>query len=76
MIREGKGKGKEKGKRGKQKEREREREREENRKTRRLTGLTVNSCFFLPPPCVPYYIKYIYTYFYMCVGGEYAFLGC
>ena len=56
MIREGKGKGKEKGKRGKQKEREREREREENRKTRRLTGLTVNSCFFLPPPCVPYYI--------------------
>ena len=63
MIREGKEKER------KEKEREKKREREENRKTRGLTGLTVNSCFFLLPPCVPYYIKYIYTYFYICVGG-------
>ena len=40
-----------------------------------LTGLTVNSCFFLPPPCVPYYIKYIYTYFYICVGGGVCIFG-
>ena len=40
-----------------------------------LTGLTVNSCFFLPPPCVPYYIKYIYTYFYICMGGGVCIFG-
>ena len=40
-----------------------------------LTGLTVNSCFFLPPPCVPYYIKYIYPYFYIYVGGGVCIFG-
>lgn len=65
MIREGK----EKERIGKEKEREKKREREENRKTKGLTGLTVNSCFFLPPPAYLIIFKYIYTYFYMCVGG-------
>ena len=70
MIREGKEKER------KEKEREKKREREENRKTRGLTGLTVNSCFFLPPPCVPYYI-YIYILIFIYVWEvEYAFLGC
>ena len=55
--------------------------REENRKRRKqkdkggVTGLTVNSCFFLPPPCVPYYIKYIYTYFYISVWMEVCIFG-
>ena len=72
MIREGK----EKERIGKEKEREKKREREENRKTRGLTGLTVNSCFLHGPPRVPYYIIiYIYLFLYVC-GGNHAFLGC
>ncbi len=41
-----------------------------------LTELTVNSCFFDTPPRA-YLInnKYIYTYFYMCVGEPAAFWG-
>ena len=66
MIREGKGKEKEKGKR---------REREENRKTRGLTGLTVNSCFFYLPLAYLIIFKYIYTYFYICVGGRVCIFG-
>ena len=60
MIREGKGK---------------EREREENRKTRGLTGLTVNSCFFYLP--LAYLIIFIYILIFIYVWEvEYAFLGC
>ena len=55
MIREGKGK-------EKKKKKKREREREENRKTRGLTGLTVNSCFFYLPLAYLIIFKYIYTY--------------
>ena len=60
MIREGKGK--EKGKR-------------RNRKTRGLTGLTVNSCFFYLPLAYLIIFKYIYTYFYICVGGGVCIFG-
>ena len=68
MIREGKGK--EKGK-------EKKREREENRKTRGLTGLTVNSCFFLPPPLRTLLYLNIYILIFIYVWEvEYAFLGC
>ena len=65
MIREGK----EKERIGKEKEREKKREREENRKKRGLTGLTVNSCFSYLPLAYLIIFKYIYTYFYICVGG-------
>ena len=60
MIREGKGK--EKGKR-------------RNRKTRGLTGLTVNSCFFYLPLAYLIIFKYIYTYFYMCGRWSMHFWG-
>ena len=35
---------------------------------RGLTELTVNSCFFLPPPRVPYIIINIYILIFICVG--------
>ena len=70
MIREGKGNEKEKGK-----ENGKRREREENRKTRGLTGLTVNSCFFYLPLAYLIIFKYIYTYFYICVGGGVCIFG-
>ena len=60
MIREGKEKER------KEKEREKKREREENRKTRGLTGLTVNSCFFYLPLAYLIIFKYIYLFLYMC----------
>ena len=61
MIREGKGK--EKGKR-------------RNRKTRGgVTGLTVNSCFSYLPLAYLIIFKYIYTYFYICVGGGVCIFG-
>ena len=69
MIREGKGKEKEKGK-----EKGKRREREENRKTRGLTGLTVNSCFSTSPLRTLLYLN-IYTYFYICVGGRVCIFG-
>ena len=69
MIREGKEKER------KEKEREKKTEREENRKTRGLTGLTVNSCFFYLPLAYLIIFKYIYTYFYICVGGGVCIFG-
>ena len=58
------GKGKEKGKR-------------RNRKTRGLTGLTVNSCFFYLPLAYLIIFKYIYILIFIYVWEvEYAFLGC
>ena len=66
MIREGKGKGKEK---------EKEKGKRRNRKTRGLTGLTVNSCFFYLPLAYLIIFKYIYTYFYICVGGGVCIFG-
>ena len=72
MIREGKGKEKEKGK-----EKGKRREREENRKTRGLTGLTVNSCFSYLPLAYLIIFKYIYILIFIYVWEvKYAFLGC
>ena len=72
MIREGKGKEKEKGK-----EKGKRREREENRKTRGLTGLTVNSCFSYLPLAYLIIFKNIYILIFIYVWEvEYAFLGC
>ena len=70
MIRGGKGK-------EKKKKKKREREREENRKTRGLTGLTVNSCFFSTSPLRTLLYLNIYILIFIYVWEvEYAFLGC
>ena len=64
MIREGKEKER------KEKEREKKREREENRKTRGLTGLTVNSCFFYLPLAYLIILNiYILIFIYVWEGG-------
>ena len=46
-----------------------------NREQQGLTGLTVNSCFSYLPLAYLIIFKYIYTYFYICVGGGVCIFG-